>query len=240
MPMLRDTLDAAKRRYPRAYWRVRTLASLAAWYAQRARGRAGGERTTRFDAAFWGRNEGGDWSGFARAVLRHFPAASALDVGCGDGKLLAAMARVSPGLATCGVDDSPVALARAGARGVRTRALDVAGSSAAAVAEFGRGLGSFDLALSLETVEHLPAWHADKLLRLLTSRAPLVVFSGAQPLQGGVLHVNEQPPEHWIARFAALGYALAPQNDAFRRDVAALDLPRWYAENVNAFARRGA
>jgi len=236
--ILRGTLDAAKRRYPRAYWRVRTAASLAAWYARRARGRLGAARTTRFDADFWQRNEGGDWNGFARAILRHFPAASVLDVGCGDGKLLAAMARLSPGLATCGVDESPAALERAAARGVRTRALDLAGSSAAAVDVFARGLGRFDLALSLETVEHLPAWHADKLLRLLASRAPVVVFSGAQPLQGGQLHVNEQPPEHWIASFGRMGYVLAPENDAFRRDVAALDLPGWYAANVNAFVRR--
>jgi len=54
-----------------------------------------------------------------------------------------------------------------------------------------------------------------------------------------VLHVNEQPPEHWIGRFRALGYVLARENDAFRREVAALDLPSWYAANVNAFARRG-
>jgi len=239
VPLLRHALDAAKRRAPRAYWRVRTAASLAAWYAQRARDRIRPERATAFGEDFWRRNETGDWEGFARAILRRFPASSALDVGCGDGKLLAAMRRISPGLAAMGVDQSPAALERAAARGLRTRALDLAGTPMRGIDAFARELGAFDLAISLETVEHVPAWHSPKLLRLLASCAPAIVFSGAQPLQGGVLHVNEQPPEHWIARFRKMGYDLAPENDALRADVAALDLPPWYAANVNAFVRRG-
>jgi SAM-dependent methyltransferase len=240
VPLLRGALDAAKRRAPRAYWRVRTAASLAAWYAQRARDRVRPERATPFDDDFWKRNETGDWDGFARAIVRRFPAASALDVGCGDGKLLAAMRRISPGLTAMGVDQSPAALERAKARGIPTRALDLAGTPMAGIDVFAGELGRFDLAISLETVEHVPAWHSAKLLRLLTSCAPAVVFSGAQPLQGGVLHVNERPPEHWIARFREMGYELAAANADLRADIAALELPPWYAANVNAFVRRGA
>ncbi|HEX6748125.1 MAG TPA: methyltransferase [Longimicrobium sp.] len=239
MPILRGALDAAKRRAPGTYWRVRTAASLAAWYAQRARDRIRPASATPFDEDFWRRNETGDWDGFARAILRRFPAASALDVGCGDGKLLAAMRRASPTLRAMGVDQSPAALERARARGISTRALDLAGTSVRGTDALARELGSFDLAISLETVEHVPAWHSAKLLRLLAACAPAIVFSGAQPLQGGVLHVNERPPEHWIARFRNLGYDLAPENDALRADVAALDLPPWYAANLNAFVRRG-
>ena len=109
----------------------------------------------------------------------------------------------------------------------------------AGVDAFARGLGRFDVAISLETVEHFPAWHSGKLLRLLAGCAPVIVFSGAQPLQGGVLHVNERPVEHWVQRFGEMGFDLSPHNEAFRADVAALDLPPWYAANVNLFVRRG-
>jgi SAM-dependent methyltransferase len=139
-----------------------------------------------------------------------------------------------------GVDQSPAALERAKARGIPARTLDLAGTRMPGIDAFARELGRFDLAISLETVEHVPAWHSARLLRLLASCAPAFVFAGAQPLQGGVLHVNEQPPGHWIARFRELGYELAAENDALRADIAALDLPPWYAANVNAFVRRGA
>jgi len=235
----RRALDAAKRRVPGAYWRVRTAASLVGWYAQRARHRLRGADESPFDEDFWRRNESGDWAGFARTILRHAPAGSALDVGCGDGKLLAAMAAASPGLRAMGVDSSPPALERARARGIEARALDLAGTRPAGVDAFARGLGTFDLAISLETAEHFPAWHSAKLLRLLTACAPAIVFSGAQPLQGGVLHVNERPVEHWIARFREMGYEPSPANDAFRQELRALDLPPWYAANANLFVRRG-
>lgn len=238
MSAIRDALNAAKRRAPGAYFRVRTAASLLGWYAQRARSGASAAESP-FDDDFWRRNEVGDWAGFARAVLRHAPARSALDVGCGDGKLLAAMAAEAPGLRAVGVDSSGPALERARGRGVEVHALDLAGTRAAGVDAFAQGLGRFDVAISLETVEHFPAWHSGKLLRLLAGCAPAIVFSGAQPLQGGVLHVNERPVEHWVQRFGEMGFDLSPHNEAFRADVRALDLPPWYAANVNLFVRRG-
>jgi hypothetical protein len=121
---------------------------------------------------------------------------------------------------------------------VETRALDVASTRRGRVDEIARELGDVGLAVSLETVEHLPPWHSGKLLRLVCV-APTVVFSAAQPGQGGTLHVNERPVEHWVRRFRRLGYALSADNDAFHAEVRALDLPPWYAANVNLFVRRG-
>jgi hypothetical protein len=117
--------------------------------------------------------------------------------------------------------------------------LNLAEMREGAVAACARRLGAFDVAMSLEVVEHLPAWHSAKLLRLLTACAPVVVFSGAQPLQGGVLHVNERPLAHWVRRFRELGYEPSPANDAFRAELRRLDLPPWYAANVNVFVRPG-
>ncbi|MFL5541920.1 MAG: class I SAM-dependent methyltransferase [Longimicrobiaceae bacterium] len=239
MSASRRVLDAARRRFPAAYERARRLAArpraIAAWYAHRIRG--GGDADAYGDG-FWEFHDRGDWDGFARLLLRRFPARSVLDVGCGDGKLLAAVLRVAPGTRVLGIDSSPAALRAARARGLETLALDFAAAGRREVERAAAALGAFDLAVSLETVEHFPPWHAGKLLRLV-SVAPVVVFSAAQPDQGGTMHVNERPVAYWVERLRRLGYALHPENDAFRREVGALELEPWYRANVNAFARRG-
>ncbi|HET7464283.1 MAG TPA: class I SAM-dependent methyltransferase [Longimicrobium sp.] len=238
MSLRRAVLDAARRRFPAAYERTRRMAAIprgvAAWYAHRLRH---GGREEPYDERFWDYHAGGDWPGFARVLLRHAPARSVLDVGCGDGKLLAAIAGVAPGTRVLGIDGSPTALGVARKRGVETRALDLAAVGRRGVERVAQEIGSFDLAVSLETVEHFPPWHSGKLLRL-AAVAPAVVFSAAQPDQGGTLHVNERPVEYWVRRFRRIGYDLSPANDAFRGEVRALDLPPWYAANVNLFVRR--
>lgn len=59
----------------------------------------------------------------------------------------------------------------------------------------------FDLALSLEVAEHLPAEAAPQLVRTLTELAPVVMFSAAVPYQGGTGHVNERWPSYWAGLF---------------------------------------
>ncbi len=241
MGVTRRALDAARRRFPAAYERARRMAALprgaAAWYAHRLRASTDGADEA-YGSDFWEYHDTGDWDGFARVLLRHAPARSVLDVGCGDGKLLAAVARAAPGTRVLGIDSSPTALRVAAGRGVETRAVDLASTRRSRVEKIAGELGEIGLAVSLETVEHLPPWHSGKLLRLVCA-APVVVFSAAQPGQGGTLHVNERPVEHWVRRFHRLGYAPPAGNEAFRAEVRALDLPPWYAANVNLFVRRG-
>ena len=92
----------------------------------------------------------------------------------------------------------------------------------------------FDLAVSLEVAEHLPAAAADRFVAGLVRLAPVVLFSAAVPGQGGPHHVNEQWPAYWAERFAAQG-------------AACLDLLRWrlwhdpavtwwYKQNILLFA----
>ena len=64
----------------------------------------------------------------------------------------------------------------------------------------------FDLAVSLEVGEHLPAAAAATLVASLTAVSDVVLFSGAAPFQGGTDHVNEQWPAYWMALFAGHGY----------------------------------
>jgi SAM-dependent methyltransferase len=66
---------------------------------------------------------------------------------------------------------------------------------------------TFDLALSIEVGEHLPAEAADVLVESLVGLAPVVLFSAAIPFQGGTDHVNPQWPSYWAEKFRAHGYS---------------------------------
>jgi SAM-dependent methyltransferase len=227
---LRRALDAARARFPRAYWRLRNGAALARWVGLRARDAVLPRGGSPYDAAFWEGRDRGDWEGFARLVVEAFAPRGVVDVGCGAGDALAGLRAVAPELPLLGLDSSGPALEHARALGLPVREADLA---RAARIELG---DPFDVALCLEVAEHLPPWHAGSLVRLLATRRA-VVFSAARPNQGGTLHVNEQPPEYWARRFRAAGMAPHPRSEALRRSVAALRLAPWYAANVQFFVR---
>jgi SAM-dependent methyltransferase len=67
-------------------------------------------------------------------------------------------------------------------------------------------LGRFDLAMSLEVAEHLPAQRAASFVAEVAALSDVVLFSAAIPGQGGRHHVNEQPQSYWVALFEAIGY----------------------------------
>src|SRR5262245_37997923 len=94
----------------------------------------------------------------------------------------------------------------------------------------------FDLAVCLQVAEHLPEESADNLVALLTSLAPVVLFSAAVPSQGGTNHVNEQWPDYWAARFEDRGYKTC---DVIRDRIwDCADLECWYAQNILLFSRQ--
>jgi SAM-dependent methyltransferase len=91
----------------------------------------------------------------------------------------------------------------------------------------------FDLAVSLEVAEHLPAECAAGFVASLARLAPVVLFSAAPPGQGGTHHVNEQWPPYWIDLFAAQRYdALDCLRDRTWNDD---DILWWYRQNAFLF-----
>jgi hypothetical protein len=64
----------------------------------------------------------------------------------------------------------------------------------------------YDLCVSLEVAEHLPASRAEQFVSMLVSLSDVVLFSAAIPHQGGDQHVNEQWPMYWARLFAKAGY----------------------------------
>jgi SAM-dependent methyltransferase len=86
----------------------------------------------------------------------------------------------------------------------------------------------FDLAVSLEVAEHLPARCAAQFIESLCQAAHAVLFSAAIPGQGGTHHVNEQWPEYWRRLFARRAFRMF---DPFRPVL-------WYDETVAACYRQ--
>lgn len=122
---------------------------------------------------------------------------SVVDVGCGRGVWLAAFKK--HGVSTAlGVDGSWLE---------GEDMLIPATEFVAADLEEQVTLGAtFDLAVSLEVAEHLSPEGGERLVKLLTESAPVVLFSAAVPGQGGVDHVNEQWQTYWVERFGRRGF----------------------------------
>jgi SAM-dependent methyltransferase len=74
------------------------------------------------------------------------PGGAALEIGCGDGRLLAGLA--TRGIEVAGIEPSPAAALRAGERGVQIVASTVEGAEP--------GAGCWDLVVAWHSLEHLP------------------------------------------------------------------------------------
>jgi SAM-dependent methyltransferase len=229
-------LDGLRRHFPNAACRARNTLELGPWYAARLR-RRWAPSSESYSPWFWDLHDTGDWIGFARVVLKLFPSSSVVDIGCGQGSALEGFAAADPRLTLRGFDDSATAIARARERQLRIDSLDVVSLSRAQAQTLARDIGSVDLVLCLEVAEHLPAWHAGKLLDILTCGRQLI-FSAAHPNQSGTLHVNERPAGYWIERLADRGFHVSPRDAELRAAVATLTLAPWYKNNIHGFERR--
>jgi hypothetical protein len=87
--------------------------------------------------------------------------------------------------------------------------------------------------------EHLPPELGDALVAFLGGLGPRVLFTAAAPGQGGQGHINEQPREYWIDRFAACGMQYLPgETDRIRAALCQhLSHGRWIADNALVFGR---
>jgi hypothetical protein len=92
----------------------------------------------------------------------------------------------------------------------------------------------FDLAQSLEVAEHLPPAAAPGFVSALCVLADVVLFSAAQPGQGGEHHVNERPLQYWRELFQSNGFLVFdPVRPLFYRDPL---VEPWYRYNMLLYA----
>lgn len=150
---------------------------------------------------------------------------SVVDVGCGTGEWLAVFLQLGVG-EILGIDGSwvPSELMHIPPRCFAIH--DLSGPLALD--------RSFDLALSLETAEHLPPEHAPTFVESLVRLAPLVAFSSAVPYQPGVNHRNLQWPAYWATLFGKHGYVAL---DCIRPRIwETPGIPYWYKQNMVLYA----
>jgi SAM-dependent methyltransferase len=149
-----------------------------------------------YDSSFY-EAIGDDGVSSAGTVVPHLldlvgPVGSAVDLGCGVGSWLSVLARNGVGDVT-GVDGPYVPRDQ-----LRIPEADFVAHDLREPLHLGR---RFDLALSLEVAEHLPASRAASFVATLAAAAPVVLFSAAVPGQGGTGHINEQWPDYWAELF---------------------------------------
>ena len=162
-------------------------------------------------------------------VQKLVPASSVLDVGCGTGGWLAEF-QAAGVRDIVGVDGDYVDLHMLQIPDEQFIAHDLTQPLA-----LGR---RFDLVVSLEVAEHLPASGADIFIQSLIRHGDVILFSAAVPYQGGRYHVNEQWPDYWAAKFLACGYVPI---DAIRRKIWQNDnVQWWYAQNTILYGNREA
>jgi hypothetical protein len=92
----------------------------------------------------------------------------------------------------------------------------------------------FDLVQSLEVAEHLPIYSAEEFVSCLCAHGDVILFSAAQPGQGGIRHLNERPPSYWAGLFSARGYASYDCVRPYILDDKRID--RWYRFNTILYA----
>lgn len=173
----------------------------------------------------WSRESAGE---VLSILVRWLAPKSLIDVGCGAGDWLAAALEL-------GIDDV------VGVDGEWVKNAELAiGFDRLVIHDLRTGFTMprrFDLALSLEVAEHLPASSGRTFIESLCGLSDVVVFSAAIPGQGGRRHLNEQWPSYWAQLFRDQGFDCY---DVLRPQIWLNPRVAWfYAQNALIFARRG-
>ena len=151
---------------------------------------------------------------------------SVIDLGCGVGMWLSVWSET--GCEIRGVDGDWVDLDQLAIPGNRFTTHDL---SQPYIAE-----KQYDLAMSVEAAEHLPAEAARTIVASLTQAAPVVLFSASIPNQPGADHLNCQWPDYWTGLFAERGYAVIDSLRYMIWDDQRVDW--WYRQNIMLYVAR--
>jgi SAM-dependent methyltransferase len=155
-----------------------------------------------------------------------------VDVGAGSGAYAAELRR--RGMTVVAYEYSRVGRAWARAQRVDCRPLDLTADQPVAVR------GRFDLAYSFEVAQQVDERLGMRLVDLLCPLAETVVFSSAQPGQGGAGPRTLRPKQFWIDAFEARGMRHLPAlSERWVAEYAARGgSAYWLLENVAVFEPR--
>ena len=160
-----------------------------------------------YDSSFYAESldtKGERYKKLANSIIQQFSPQSVVDIGCGAGGICIELQKQGVEIVK-GYDFSEDALAIARKSGLKyTAQVDLTQTSLIS--------DQSDVCLCLEVAEHLPSVYANNLCKLLSSIAPVLIFTAAKPGQGGHLHFNEQPPEYWFNLFRQYGMEFSSQD----------------------------
>lgn len=135
------------------------------------------------------------FGGVADAIVRELQPKTVLDAGCAIG-LMVEMLR-ERGVDACGVDISEYAIQQV-SEPIRPYC-----SVGSILEPFPQ---HYDLIVTIEVLEHVPADRAEAAIANLCRHADEVLFSSSPFDYKEVTHVNVQPPEYWAELFARQGF----------------------------------
>jgi glycosyltransferase involved in cell wall biosynthesis len=105
----------------------------------------------------------------------------------------------------------------------------------------GKDIPDATVTLCLEVAEHLPESEADTVVRSVighTHTDGIIIWTAAQPGQGGHGHINCQPKEYWLAKFIDQGWYLDMElRDQLLRYMQAGPHMGWFINNLLIFRK---
>lgn len=166
----------------------------------------------------------------ADILYAHFQPRSVIDVGCGIGIYMEEFLRL--GAEVIGYEGSAAALKES-----RLPEKIIIHDLSQPL----RWQREYDLCICLEVAEHLFPEDADTLADTLSTASNNIVFTAATPGQGprSIGHVNEQPHDYWIEKFAARGFIIHPDNESIRAEMAEAGAVWWITKNLMIFKNNG-
>ena len=96
-----------------------------------------------------------------------------------------------------------------------------------------------EVVLCMEVAEHVPAEQADQLVeRVVSTVQHTLIWTAAQPGQGGVGHINCQDPDYWAKKIAGHGLVRNTKKEQELRDYARSGYHMgWFVNNLLYFER---
>ncbi|WP_022773689.1 methyltransferase domain-containing protein [Butyrivibrio sp. AE2015] len=132
---------------------------------------------------------------------------SVLDVGCATGTWLNEFRECENSIRIQGIDGKWILNQKLQISSSEIELYDFEDTTCCPMSVWGDDI-HYDLALSLETAEHISLERSDFLIDTLVKASDVVYFSGATPRSGGVHHVNERWQSYWVRKFNDRGYIM--------------------------------
>ena len=168
----------------------------------------------------------------AESIVKVFSPRSVIDVGCGPGVLLLALKE--QGLVCRGLEYSSAALKVCRQKGLDVTRFDL--RREVLPEDF-----KADVVVSTEVAEHLPEHCADHFVNILCAIADNVIITAAEPATtyvGDHTHLNEQPKEYWIGKFAIAGFKCDEDiSTQFRTDWKKRGIKGWFVQHLMVFRK---